>query len=328
LQDQEVAVEVRLVRVSEDFFDRIGINFNAPIRSTRPHPSLMNNSFVTDLADVIRALHPPLLGLTPAGSPRAELDTPVSAASFYSALPAPGDIVASASPGLAFLSDPQVFLFMETLKNDPRASILEVSKMTLFNGGRATLYADTRSFGRSEPVVLQPCGAQFGGFGPIPPSNADVDLAIQAVISTDQRLVRLWLSPTLTNEIPGPIETCPSREPIRTAFDGTVGEKVGEFTRYLHEPTATTEEMLPAAVVVPDGGTVVLGGLKRLSKVGSEYGPAMLSKVPSLKRLLEKIGDGWETEHLLILVTPRIITQEETEERQEGFVRPVAGNLP
>jgi general secretion pathway protein D len=73
-------------------------------------------------------------------------------------------------------------------------------------------------------------------------------------------------------------------------------------------------------VAVPDGGTVLMGGLKRLSEGRNEYGPPVLSKIPYLNRLFRNTAYGRSAESLLIMVTPRIIIQAEEEERQTGFV--------
>ena len=71
-------------------------------------------------------------------------------------------------------------------------------------------------------------------------------------------------------------------------------------------------------VSVPDGGTVLLGGIKRLSEGRSEFGVPILSKVPYLNRLFKNVGIGRETQSLLMMVTPRIIIQEEEEQNLLG----------
>ncbi len=68
-------------------------------------------------------------------------------------------------------------------------------------------------------------------------------------------------------------------------------------------------------VSVPDGGTVLLGGIKRLSEGRNEFGVPLLSKVPYINRLFRNISIGRETDSLMMMVTPRIIIQEEEEER-------------
>jgi general secretion pathway protein D len=66
---------------------------------------------------------------------------------------------------------------------------------------------------------------------------------------------------------------------------------------------------------VPDGGTVLLGGIKRLSEGRNEFGVPILSKLPYINRLFKNVGIGRDTSSLMMMVTPRIIIQEEEEER-------------
>jgi len=68
-------------------------------------------------------------------------------------------------------------------------------------------------------------------------------------------------------------------------------------------------------VSVPDGGTVLLGGIKRLREGRNEFGVPLLGKVPYIDRLFRNVGIGRETDSLMMMVTPHIIIQEEEEER-------------
>jgi tetratricopeptide (TPR) repeat protein len=65
-------------------------------------------------------------------------------------------------------------------------------------------------------------------------------------------------------------------------------------------------------VTVPDGGTVLLGGIKRLGDINGN-GVPMLSKLPYVNRLFRNGRDA-EANSLMMIVTPRIIIQEEEEE--------------
>jgi len=71
-------------------------------------------------------------------------------------------------------------------------------------------------------------------------------------------------------------------------------------------------------VSVPDGGTVLLGGIKRLNEGRSERGIPILSKLPYINRLFRNTAIGRETTSLMMMVTPRIIIQEEEEENLLG----------
>ena len=48
-------------------------------------------------------------------------------------------------------------------------------------------------------------------------------------------------------------------------------------------------------VSVPDGGTVLLGGIKRLREGRNEFGVPLLSKVPYVDRLFRNVAIGRET---------------------------------
>ena len=74
---------------------------------------------------------------------------------------------------------------------------------------------------------------------------------------------------------------------------------------------------------VPDGGTVLLGGLKTLSEGRNEFGPPILSKIPYLSRLFRNVGYGREAQSLMIMVTPRIIINEEEEQIFLGNLPPI-----
>ncbi len=67
-------------------------------------------------------------------------------------------------------------------------------------------------------------------------------------------------------------------------------------------------------VSVPDGGTVLLGGIKRLKEGRNMTGVPILNKIPYISRLFKNSGVGRETESLMLMVTPRIIIFEEEEE--------------
>jgi general secretion pathway protein D len=68
-------------------------------------------------------------------------------------------------------------------------------------------------------------------------------------------------------------------------------------------------------VSVPDGGTILLGGIKRMRESRIERGVPVLSKIPYLNRLFKNTAIGRETSTLMMTVTPRIIILEEEEEK-------------
>jgi general secretion pathway protein D len=120
-------------------------------------------------------------------------------------------------------------------------------------------------------------------------------------------------------------------EGTTTSDSGTIvtdpeGEDTGDRENVIETSQGTTVQLptfiyttVSTTVNVPDGGTVLLGGIKRLSEGRSERGVPMLSKMPYINRLFKNVGVGRETQSLMMMVTPRIIIQEEEELAQTGY---------
>jgi type II secretory pathway component GspD/PulD (secretin) len=106
-----------------------------------------------------------------------------------------------------------------------------------------------------------------------------------------------------------------------TGFTGTPQP----FTQFIQQPTFSNL-FINTTVSVPDGGTVLLGGLKTLSEGRNEFGPPVLSKIPYVNRLFKNVGYGREAQSLMMMVTPRIIVNRDEETRQTGFEVPTNYN--
>jgi general secretion pathway protein D len=100
-----------------------------------------------------------------------------------------------------------------------------------------------------------------------------------------------------------------------TSSTTTVNQGVGNIT--IQQPVVESI-IVQTTVSVPDGGTVLLGGVKRLREGRNEAGVPILGQIPYISRLFKNTGVGRETESLMLMVTPRIIIQEEEEELLES----------
>jgi Flp pilus assembly secretin CpaC len=324
LQDQEVAIEVRFISINEDFFERIGLDFNMnivnPTNTLKYQAQLLNSTFTP--AGFINKFNPEhfFSGLTAAGTLTSDLNFPIKTSSFAETIPAFGGYTGTGglAMGLAFLDDIQVFLFLEAIQGDTRTNIMQAPKITLFNGQTATLSVTDTQFYVSNVTLAQLAN---GNVALVPTNNqvpsGGVFLTLQAVISADHRFVRMSVSPSLTNFATSPTPTFPIAVPIYPTVNVQDGIPV-TFTQFIQQPVISSISV-GTTVAVPDGGTVVMGGLKRLSEERSEFGPPVLSKIPYINRLFKNVGYGRNIESLLIMVTPRIIILEEEEERATGF---------
>jgi type II secretory pathway component GspD/PulD (secretin) len=336
LQDQEVSVEVRFITIAEQFYEKIGLDFNINIKTnnTKYEPQLVSQQFAP--FGFLNSFNPKnfVSGLVAPGASAAnqagytsDLNIPIKQSSFELAVPPfggyPNSIGANGGLdiGLAFLSDIQVFLFMEAAQGDQRTNVMQAPKLTLFNGQTANIMVADQEFFVTNVTVVQAGGQVVFVPTNTPIPTGGVNLTIQAVISADRRFVRLSLAPTLTNLASANVPLFPITTFITPIFEGGATGQPVPFTQFLQQPSFSTIDV-NTTVNIPDGGTVLLGGLKRLSEGRNEYGPPILSKLPYINRLFKNVGYGREAESLMMMVTPRIIINEEEELRQVGPTPP------
>lgn len=336
LQDLEVAIEMKLVSVSEAFFERIGVDFDVNIlthNSQAVQNQLLTGQFQP--AGVINRFTPGkfVSGLTPAGTFTPDLNIPIHATSFGMSAPPfggyPGTLNGDGglALGLAFLSDIQVFMFMEAAQGDRRTNVMQAPKITVFNGQTAFISVQDQQFFL---IGVQFFPTPFGNmiFNPTQqPFPLGVTLQVTPVVSADRRFVRMNLSPQMTNLASTNVPLIPVQLPVPTTLLGpgtgtTSGPPEAIFQMFFQQPSFTQITM-STTVNVPDGGTVLLGGLKTLSEARNEFGPPILSKIPYINRLFKNVGYGKEAQSLMIMVTPRIIINEEEELIHLGQLPPI-----
>ena len=328
LLDQEVALEIKLISIAEDFYERIGLDFNMNIKTDRNtakfEPMITSGNYKPAGYINDPYFRNMVGGITPAGSFTSDLDIPINQNSFNLSNPAFGNYFGAPgggiNMGLAFLSDIQVFLFLEAAQGDTRTNVMQAPKLTLFNGQTATLnVGDTQFFVTG--VNLQTLANGNVAFEPeVQGYFNGIQLTIQAIISADRRTVRLSPNISMQNLAPGPVNLFPVVVPIfpQPGFNQPNPADPITFTQLIQQPVIQSVTV-QTTVAVPDGGTVLMGGLKRLSEARNEYGPPILSKIPYINRLFRNTGYGREATSLLMMITPRIIIQEEEEQIQTNF---------
>jgi general secretion pathway protein D len=78
--------------------------------------------------------------------------------------------------------------------------------------------------------------------------------------------------------------------------------------------TTTIQHRVRTTVSVPDKGTALLGGQRKVREYETEVGVPVLSKIPYLNRFFTNRTTNREEVTLIILVRPEIIIQQENEE--------------
>jgi general secretion pathway protein D len=348
LQDLQVTIEVRFITLNDNFFERIGVDFDFDIDDDIDRPFQVFGRVIEgddddddDDDDTAGGLLPPMrdtrdvdhdrsvtVGMAAPGVFSADLDIPFTQNSFGLAVPQFGgfDASAGAQLGFAILSDIEAFFFINAAQGDRRTNVLQAPKVTLFNGQQAFVSDTSQS-----PFVISviPVVGDFAAAQQpvIVVLSEGTFLTVQAVVSNDRRFVRLTVVPFFSQI--GDVNTFTFTGQTTTTTDtSTEGSQTApdENSSAANSQTTTREGttvQLPTfsfvtvttTVSVPDGGTVLLGGIKRLSEGRNEFGVPMLNKIPYISRLFKNVGIGRETQSLMMMVTPRIIIQEEEEER-------------
>jgi general secretion pathway protein D len=326
LQDLQVTIEVRFIRLTDSFFERIGVDFDFDITSRTglnpanyapgQQPPPVGPSYTVGLDGISATDNVPNYSV--------DLDLPFRNSSFNLSAPQFGTPVDVGTFGFAILSDIEAFFVINASQGDRRANVLQAPKVTLFNGQQANVIDSSfRPFVISViPVVGEFAAAQQPVIVVL---SEGTMMTVQAVVSDDRRYVRLTLVPFFSQI--GNVETFTfeGSESVSTSTastDENNGNSTSEDETVQRTRSGTTVQLptfevitVSTTVSVPDGGTVLLGGIKRLVEGRNEFGIPLLSKVPYIDRLFRNVGIGRETDSLMMMVTPHIIIQEEEEER-------------
>jgi type II secretory pathway component GspD/PulD (secretin) len=257
----------------------------------------------------------------------------------------PDPATSAANFGFAILSDIEAFFLIQAAQGNTRSNVMQAPKVTLFNGQNAFISDTTqRPFVTSVvPVVGDFAAAQQPVITVL---SEGTSVNVQAVVSSDRRFVRLTLVPLFSQignveqfQFEGTRSTKSKSSDEKTGLAGDAAAGAGlnaaletqaknsaEQEIFSRGTTIQLPEFISTTVTttvsVPDGGTVLLGGIKRLREGRNEFGVPILSKIPYVNRLFKNVGMGRTTDSLMLMVTPRIIIQEEEEDKLLGANRP------
>lgn len=325
LNDVQIVIEVRFITLTDNFFERIGVDFDFSINDNLPDGTDVTADTLPQSAIVGRQGVDPFV-------PTGNLDLEFLQSSFGSAIPAVGgfDVASAANFGFAILSDIEVYFLIQASKGNSRLNVTNSPTVTMFNGQSASV---TDGFQRPFVTSVQPVVGDFAvAHQPIITILPDgTNLNVSAVVSNDRRSVRMTLVPQFTQI--GEVETFTFSgeqriERSTNSFlddlldinnpDDSDDEIVQTNTGVTIQLPIIATTSVSTVVSVPDGGTILLGGIKRMTESREERGIPFLSNIPYVSRLFKNVGVGRTTANLMMMVTPRIIIQAEEEARQIG----------
>ncbi len=332
LNDVQIVVEVRFLTLTDQFFERIGIDLDLAFND---NSGLTPATLPDDISGFGGTQVIGRLPDDPGITVPANLDIPITQGSFGQAVPGTALAGTAATAGLnlgfAILSDIEVFFLLQAAKGDTRANTTQAPTVTMFNGQSATVFSGAQvPFVTSiTPVVGDFAAAQQPIITILPEGT---QLNVQAVASADRRFVRMTLVPFFSQISSVEEFTFDGSRTVRqgggTTLEGILDAIAGTDSALadgeLEIVDSGTTVQLPVfenttvqtTVSVPDGGTVLLGGIKTLTESRVESGIPFLSSIPYVNRLFKNVGIGRETESSMLMVSPRIIIQEEEEVKQ------------
>jgi type II/III secretion system protein len=325
---EQVALEIRMLEINSNFLEDIGLDIDFFLN--------LGNAGYDDSGEINNAYGNKLLiPRTNPGPWNRTTPVPIIQRSYDLSMPAttsiPGSLGGGANQAFllsgSFLDNVQVDFLMRATQAHQRSRFLDAPHVTVFNGESASVTFDVEQPYVSELTAV--VDNRIGLFEPtIDTANTGVNFMITPTISADKRYVILNVFFTLENVLrfetftfnvggTATADTTDEEDPVDGGGDGLIISGGAASTGTLQQPV-TEINSIQTRVMVPDGGTLMLGGRKRTTEVEKEVGVPALSKLPLISRLFTNRSLVNDSAVLLILVKPKIILPKEEEELRFG----------
>jgi general secretion pathway protein D len=195
----------------------------------------------------------------------------------------------------AWLDDVEVEAVLRAVSKQERAEELTAPRLLVYNNARANLSAVRQtSYIKDFDVEIAQAAAIAN---PVVDVVRDgVVLDVKPVVSADRRFITMELRPSvLTLQLPIP------------TFTTTLG--TGQPVS-IQIPTVTLQRVR-TTVTMPDGATLMLGGMKMAERTRQKSGIPILKDIPIISFFFSRTGTFIQNEKILILVRASIVLNEE-----------------
>ena len=300
----QISVESRFVFVTDNFLEDIGVDLDFFLNPTgrwvgpdwRPQT-------LAGFPGFRFGLPAPLVGTQGGASWSGPASTGL-----------PGSLGGAAGPTAitiagSFLDKLEVDFFLRATQADQQSTTLTAPRITFENGGGGRIYVG-REFWYVDSVEVEVEENSVGYTIETEILETGPTLDVAGVVSPDRRFVRLEIDVTLYDLID-----------INTVADliPQIAIAIPEIA-YTQLPIMDLTS-ISTQVSVPDGGALLIGGLKRKGESKREVGVPLLDKLPYIKRFFTNKSLVSDKHVLVILLRPRIIDLKE----EQGLVYPVLG---
>ncbi len=197
----------------------------------------------------------------------------------------------------AFLDDTEVEVVLRAVSKQERSEQIEAPRLLIYNNTRASMHhlrniSYIRDF---EVEIAQAAAVANPVIGTV---HDGVALDVRPVVDSDLKFVTMELRPTVMS----------LQLPIPT-FTTTLG--VGQPIS-IQLPEVTLQRVR-TTVTVPDGGTMMLGGMRLVERQNMRSTVPLLGNLPGLSWLFSRNGTSVQNRKILILIRAKIILMEEQE---------------
>ncbi|MEN8148360.1 MAG: hypothetical protein ABFS86_00970 [Planctomycetota bacterium] len=201
-----------------------------------------------------------------------------------------------------FLDDTQLEVVLRAVEKSKRATIAVAPSLTVYNHERANVTVLNQvSYVQDFDVEI----AQASQIGdPIVQTLRDgVILDVTPIISADRRFVTLELRPTVATLL----------RPMQT-FSTTLGSGAPVI---IHLPELQIQRVR-TTVTMPDGGILMIGGLKFFKEENMESSVPWINQIPILSFFWSRKAQYLQRKHLIVLIKAQILVMEEHEPKYGG----------
>jgi general secretion pathway protein D len=281
----QVAIEAKFLSVSTSYLENINVDLDFVFQNLGSHWTGGTISFAQD----------------PSFVKNISTGTNSIGAQF-------NNLAASTVTG-SFLDDIQVSFLIRATQAHQDTRTLTAPRLTLMNGTRAAIWVGRTLVYVSEiswdvsyitsGTTTTPLYTPTITTATVNPGTA---LEIDATVSADLKYVTLRVRPSITQLLA-----------LNQVNIGGVNLDPN-FPAFIQVPDLA-QEWVDTTVTVPDGGTLLLGGLKSLGEIEKESGVPVLSKIPIINRGFTNRAKVKDDSTLLILIKPTIIVPRDDEKR-------------
>jgi hypothetical protein len=211
------------------------------------------------------------------------------------------------------LSPKQVQDLVEVMQSDRDTNMMQAPRLTAINGKKGEICI------QSEERFVTGVTVTLKDGKPITTPKTEsfpsgIAIGLQPVIAADRRSVRMQFEGTF-NEVDTSAPLVPVTVPMPMAARPDCTALTVEpvlFTQYLQQPRPSTI-IVAKSFDLPDGHTMLFAAGTRDRAVPCE--DTVLNHLPLLGRLYAVPSTRHETEHLFVMVTPKLLVQAEEERR-------------